>query len=133
MLPEDFPWSSRGHLGRCAVVGNGGILKNSSCGREIDSADFIIRLNLAPINDSDVGLKADLVTINPSQLSAEIGTLLRLINERSTSSETDFPWSSCGHLGQCAVVGIGEILKNSSCGREIDSAEFVIRYILHYS
>ncbi|XP_050952899.1 alpha-2,8-sialyltransferase 8E isoform X2 [Labeo rohita] len=42
MLPEDFPWSGR-RLGRCAVVGSGGILKNSSCGREIDSADYIIR------------------------------------------------------------------------------------------
>ncbi|XP_016343833.1 alpha-2,8-sialyltransferase 8E-like [Sinocyclocheilus anshuiensis] len=71
MLPEDFPWSSRGHLVRCAVVGNGGILKNSSCGREIDSADFVIRLNLAPVNGSDVGVKTDLVTINPSQLSAD--------------------------------------------------------------
>ncbi len=27
--------------------------------------------NMAPINASDVGLKTDLVTINPSQLSAE--------------------------------------------------------------
>uniref|UniRef100_A0A672M1H1 Alpha-2,8-sialyltransferase 8E-like n=1 Tax=Sinocyclocheilus grahami TaxID=75366 RepID=A0A672M1H1_SINGR len=60
---KDFPWSSRGHLGRCAVVGNGGILKNSSCGREIDSADFVIRYIL-----SDVGVKTDLVTINPSLL-----------------------------------------------------------------
>uniref|UniRef100_A0A8C1WA77 ST8 alpha-N-acetyl-neuraminide alpha-2,8-sialyltransferase 7.1 n=1 Tax=Cyprinus carpio TaxID=7962 RepID=A0A8C1WA77_CYPCA len=42
MLPEDFPWSGR-RLGRCAVVGSGGILKNSSCGREIDIADFVIR------------------------------------------------------------------------------------------
>ncbi|XP_043088527.1 alpha-2,8-sialyltransferase 8F-like isoform X2 [Puntigrus tetrazona] len=67
MLPEDLPWSARG-LGRCAVVGSGGILKNSSCGREIDSADFVIRFNLASINDSDVGLKTDLVTINPSQI-----------------------------------------------------------------
>ncbi len=32
---------------------------------------YFFRLNLAPINDSDVGLKTDLVTINPSQLSAE--------------------------------------------------------------
>uniref|UniRef100_A0A8C1MCE6 ST8 alpha-N-acetyl-neuraminide alpha-2,8-sialyltransferase 7.1 n=1 Tax=Cyprinus carpio TaxID=7962 RepID=A0A8C1MCE6_CYPCA len=67
MLPEDFPWSGR-RLGRCAVVGSGGILKNSSCGREIDSADFVIRFNLAYINDSDVGLKTDLITINPSQI-----------------------------------------------------------------
>ncbi|XP_039508338.1 alpha-2,8-sialyltransferase 8E-like [Pimephales promelas] len=67
MLPEDIPWSGR-RLGRCAVVGSGGILKNSSCGREIDNADFVIRFNLAEVNDSDVGLKTDLVTINPSQI-----------------------------------------------------------------
>ncbi|KAK7129493.1 hypothetical protein R3I94_017645 [Phoxinus phoxinus] len=67
MLPEDIPWSGR-RLGRCAVVGSGGILKNSSCGREIDNADFVIRFNLATVNDSDVGLKTDLITINPSQL-----------------------------------------------------------------
>ncbi|XP_056089269.1 alpha-2,8-sialyltransferase 8E isoform X1 [Rhinichthys klamathensis goyatoka] len=67
MLPEDFPWSGR-RLGRCAVVGSGGILKNSSCGHEIDNADFVIRFNLATVNDSDVGLKTDLITINPSQL-----------------------------------------------------------------
>ncbi|XP_039508337.1 alpha-2,8-sialyltransferase 8E-like [Pimephales promelas] len=67
MLPEDIPWSGR-RLGRCAVVGSGGILKNSSCGREIDNADFVIRFNLAEVNDSDVGLKTDLITINPSQL-----------------------------------------------------------------
>ncbi|XP_073730955.1 alpha-2,8-sialyltransferase 8E isoform X3 [Misgurnus anguillicaudatus] len=67
MLPEDFPWSRR-PLSNCAVVGSGGILKNSSCGKEIDTADFVIRFNMAPINDSDVGLKTDLVTINPTQL-----------------------------------------------------------------
>ncbi|XP_052397484.1 alpha-2,8-sialyltransferase 8E-like isoform X1 [Carassius gibelio] len=74
MMPEDFPWSGR-RLGRCAVVGSGGILKNSSCGREIDSADFVIRFNLAMINDSDVGLKTDLITINPSQIQKEYKNL----------------------------------------------------------
>ncbi|XP_073678891.1 alpha-2,8-sialyltransferase 8E-like [Garra rufa] len=74
MLPEDVPWSGR-RLGRCAVVGSGGILKNSSCGREIDSADFVIRFNLAYINDSDVGLKTDLVTINPSQIQREYNNM----------------------------------------------------------
>ncbi|KAK7131863.1 hypothetical protein R3I93_018431 [Phoxinus phoxinus] len=67
MLPEAFPWSER-RLGRCAVVGSGGILKNSNCGREIDSADYVIRFNMAPVNDSDVGLKTDLLTVNPSQI-----------------------------------------------------------------
>ncbi|XP_016108222.1 alpha-2,8-sialyltransferase 8F-like [Sinocyclocheilus grahami] len=76
MLPEDFPWSGR-RLGRCAVVGSGGILKNSSCGREIDSADFVIRFNLASINDSDVGLKTDLVTINPSQIQREYKNMVQ--------------------------------------------------------
>ncbi|KAG7464582.1 hypothetical protein MATL_G00167130 [Megalops atlanticus] len=69
MLPERTPWKSGGHLGRCAVVGNGGILRNSSCGSEINAADFVIRLNLAPINFSaDVGVKTSLVTANPTQI-----------------------------------------------------------------
>ncbi|TRY64765.1 hypothetical protein DNTS_027663 [Danionella cerebrum] len=71
MLPEDSPWLP-GSLSRCAVVGSGGILKNSSCGREIDSADFVIRFNLALINDSDVGQKTDLVTVNPSQIRKDL-------------------------------------------------------------
>ncbi|CAM4674002.1 unnamed protein product [Leuciscus chuanchicus] len=74
MLPKDYPWSGR-RLGRCAVVGSGGILKNSSCGREIDSTDFVIRFNLAAVNDSDVGLKTDLITINPSQIYREYKNL----------------------------------------------------------
>lgn len=68
MLPKDLPWS-KGLLSHCAVVGSGGILQNSSCGAEIDSADYIIRFNLGPVtNSKDVGNKTHLMTINPSQI-----------------------------------------------------------------
>uniref|UniRef100_A0A8C7IAE7 Alpha-2,8-sialyltransferase 8F n=1 Tax=Oncorhynchus kisutch TaxID=8019 RepID=A0A8C7IAE7_ONCKI len=69
MLPQTVPWS-KGSLSRCAVVGSGGILQNSSCGAEIDNSDYVIRFNLAPINKSyDVGVKTDLITANPTQIN----------------------------------------------------------------
>ncbi|KAI4871542.1 hypothetical protein NFI96_027768, partial [Prochilodus magdalenae] len=75
-LPQDMPWRGRS-LGRCAVVGSGGILLNTSCGREIDSADFIIRFNLAPVNNTDVGVKCDLMNINPTQIRREFSDFMR--------------------------------------------------------
>ncbi|XP_062993769.1 alpha-2,8-sialyltransferase 8F-like [Elgaria multicarinata webbii] len=66
LLPERSPFPESQYR-RCAVVGNGGILKNSRCGVEIDQADLVVRFNLPPMNFSeDVGTKTSLVTMNPS-------------------------------------------------------------------
>uniref|UniRef100_A0A8C5WLE7 ST8 alpha-N-acetyl-neuraminide alpha-2,8-sialyltransferase 6 n=1 Tax=Leptobrachium leishanense TaxID=445787 RepID=A0A8C5WLE7_9ANUR len=63
---------------RCAVVGNGGMLTNSSCGAEIDGSDFVFRCNLPPVCGNitaDVGNKTNLVTVNPSIISLKYGKL----------------------------------------------------------
>ncbi|XP_066265902.1 alpha-2,8-sialyltransferase 8B-like [Branchiostoma lanceolatum] len=39
------------HYRACAIVGNGGILLNSSCGNEIDCHHYVIRINMAPVRN----------------------------------------------------------------------------------
>ncbi|XP_038242430.1 alpha-2,8-sialyltransferase 8E-like isoform X2 [Dermochelys coriacea] len=68
MLPQSSPFQDAPYE-CCAVVGSGGILRNSSCGPEIDRAQFVIRFNLPPMGFAeDVGTKSSVVTMNPSIL-----------------------------------------------------------------
>ncbi|XP_038062133.1 CMP-N-acetylneuraminate-poly-alpha-2,8-sialyltransferase-like [Patiria miniata] len=56
----------------CAVIGNSGILNNSSCGDYINSHDFVIRANMGLIKgyESDVGKKSSLNAFNRGLLTA---------------------------------------------------------------
>ncbi|KAM4678385.1 alpha-2,8-sialyltransferase 8F-like [Discoglossus pictus] len=75
MLPKISPLTEK-TFKECSVVGNGGILQNSSCGSEIDHADFVFRLNLPPlIPTEDIGTNVDVVTANPSILTQKFQSL----------------------------------------------------------
>nr|XP_006013465.1 PREDICTED: CMP-N-acetylneuraminate-poly-alpha-2,8-sialyltransferase isoform X2 [Latimeria chalumnae] len=74
LLPEVSPMKNR-RFKTCAVVGNSGILLGSSCGKEIDSHEFVIRCNLAPLVEfaEDVGIESDFITMNPSVIQRAFG------------------------------------------------------------
>ncbi|XP_053318025.1 alpha-N-acetylneuraminide alpha-2,8-sialyltransferase [Spea bombifrons] len=77
LFPQDTPFKLP--LKKCSVVGNGGILRGSGCGKQIDEADFVVRCNLPPLTSKytkDVGSKTHLVTINPSIIDTRFQNLL---------------------------------------------------------
>ncbi|KAM8972810.1 alpha-N-acetylneuraminide alpha-2,8-sialyltransferase [Pelodytes ibericus] len=77
LFPPDTPFKVP--VKSCSVVGNGGILKGSSCGSQIDAADFVVRCNLPPLtsqHSKDVGSKTQMVTVNPSIIDQRFQNLL---------------------------------------------------------
>lgn len=66
-LPKINPYSSK-RFKSCAVIGNSGLLINSSCGASVDQHDYVFRCNLAPLEPfkKDAGMKSDFITMNPS-------------------------------------------------------------------
>jgi hypothetical protein len=54
------------HGGNCAVVGNSGVLLNTTFGRDIDAHQVVIRLNAAPTHGyvQHVGLKTTARVMN---------------------------------------------------------------------
>ncbi|XP_041745021.1 alpha-N-acetylgalactosaminide alpha-2,6-sialyltransferase 2 [Coregonus clupeaformis] len=66
-------WESRSNGSQCvccAVVGNGGILKDSKKGREIDQHDYVFRTNGAVIKgfEQDVGSRTSVYTFSTNTL-----------------------------------------------------------------
>nr|XP_023684956.1 alpha-N-acetylgalactosaminide alpha-2,6-sialyltransferase 2-like isoform X1 [Paramormyrops kingsleyae] len=70
-------WESRANGSsciRCAVVGNGGILRGSKMGREIDQHHYVFRTNAAVIRgfEEDVGLRTSIYTFSTNTMRNSI-------------------------------------------------------------
>ncbi|XP_010148876.1 PREDICTED: alpha-2,8-sialyltransferase 8E-like, partial [Eurypyga helias] len=98
ILPEKSPFKDPVYK-TCAVVGNGGILRNSSCGSKIDSHQFVIRFNLPSVDFSeDVGRKSSIVTVNPSILQKRMHIMPK---EFTYYVDMHFNGVLQLHLGRC--------------------------------
>ncbi|XP_055512770.1 alpha-2,8-sialyltransferase 8F-like isoform X1 [Leucoraja erinacea] len=77
LFPKETPLRRQKYK-QCAVIGNSAILTNSSCGSNIDSAEYVFRCNLPPMGEAyaqDIGTKTNLVTANPSIITERYGNL----------------------------------------------------------
>ncbi|KAJ8344094.1 hypothetical protein SKAU_G00314230 [Synaphobranchus kaupii] len=98
LLPAVSPMKDQHHQ-RCAIVGNSGILLNSSCGRQIDAHDFVIRCNLAPVEEFavDVGRRTSLGSVLwiPAFMAKggeeRVEWAVRLILQHALNVRTAFP------------------------------------------
>ncbi|XP_041634597.1 alpha-2,8-sialyltransferase 8F-like [Cheilinus undulatus] len=108
LLAKEHPFLNK-TWGTCAVVGNGGILEDSRCGNMIDSAEFVFRCNLPPLEngyEKDVGTKTSLVTANPTIFIERYGSLMKhrrpLVEKLSTYGNSLLllsPFSFLGYMG----------------------------------
>ncbi|XP_070534307.1 alpha-2,8-sialyltransferase 8E-like [Ptychodera flava] len=75
-FPKEMPFK-KASFKKCSLVGNSGILLGSQCGKSIDSSDFVIRFNLARIQNyaNDTGTKTNLITCNPSILTVNYSSV----------------------------------------------------------
>jgi hypothetical protein len=78
------PWTHE----RCAVVGHGGVLLNSSFGKQIDSYDAVFRMNENPFEShvEDVGSRADYWILSGQFGTDELERLGMICRIRSTSA-----------------------------------------------
>ncbi|XP_077995071.1 alpha-2,8-sialyltransferase 8B-like [Glandiceps talaboti] len=72
----------------CAIVGNSGLLLNSSCGKQIDSHDFVMRMNLPTLKgyEEDVGRKTNITATN----SFAVSDLYKYIHQSTNPNVTKF-------------------------------------------
>jgi len=65
------------HRGRCAVVGNSGVLLNTTFGKDIDDHEIVIRLNAAPTHGyvEHVGMKTTARVMNNAIVKVPVLTL----------------------------------------------------------
>ncbi|KAI8514091.1 hypothetical protein Bbelb_084150 [Branchiostoma belcheri] len=75
-----------GHYNTCAVVGNSGVLLGSHCGNEIDSRDYVIRMNMPVVKgyENDARLKNRTQDVYESRLRNILGAAL-VTDKRSRS------------------------------------------------
>ncbi|XP_066295527.1 alpha-N-acetylneuraminate alpha-2,8-sialyltransferase ST8SIA3-like [Branchiostoma lanceolatum] len=107
LLPDTAPFRPRGYKS-CSVVGNGGILLKSGCGKDIDAADFVFRCNLPPSDtfEKDAGLKSGVTTMNPSVLSAHY-------NDFKTAADSERFAARLKQLGNSFLIVPPFVSKNS--------------------
>ncbi|XP_072039875.1 alpha-2,8-sialyltransferase 8E-like [Amphiura filiformis] len=113
VMPQSSPLEGKSFK-RCSVVGNGGILANSTCGANIDKADYIFRCNLPPIAKyiRDAGQKTNLVSLNPSMIMSRtyIGDMSRRpilgegVSTCSATVESNTSTLMIGHPGHFRKV-----------------------------